>query len=182
MAKFIKLSFCQKLIFWHQPSSCKCSMCLHCVGKVSDQIVSAKAVVQVDWPAYALSMHKQTPLRITKGNNSKRIGPLPLFFYYKYSFCGQFVDINVFAKFDEIPSLPVQGIKEKPQCCGKQEKHGLVHKAVILSKINFLTSNFFMQMFNVSTLCRQSIRLFQQKPWYKLIGPHMHYLCINNIH
>ena len=28
---------------------------------------------------YALSMHKQNPLRITKGNNSKRIGPWPYF-------------------------------------------------------------------------------------------------------
>ena len=27
------------------------------------------------------------------------------------------VDINVFAKSDEIPSLPVQVIKEKPKCC-----------------------------------------------------------------
>ena len=36
------------------------------------QIVSAKAVVKVDFPAYALSIHKQ---RITKGNNSDEIGP-----------------------------------------------------------------------------------------------------------
>ena len=28
------------------------------------------------------------------------------------------VNINVFAKFHEIPSLPVQVIKEKPKCCG----------------------------------------------------------------
>ena len=28
------------------------------------------------------------------------------------------VDINVFAKYDEIPSLPVQVIKEKPKCRG----------------------------------------------------------------
>ena len=49
--------------------------------------------------------HKQNPLRITKGNNSIRIGPKPLFFYYlEY--------INVFARFDEIPSLPVENIKE----------------------------------------------------------------------
>ena len=27
------------------------------------------------------------------------------------------VNINVFAKFDEIQSLPVQVIKEKPKCC-----------------------------------------------------------------
>ena len=39
------------------------------------QIISAKAVVQVDFPAYALSMHKQNALRITKGNTSNRIGP-----------------------------------------------------------------------------------------------------------
>ena len=28
------------------------------------------------------------------------------------------MDINVFAKFDEIPSLPVQVIKEKTKCRG----------------------------------------------------------------
>ena len=33
---FTQLSFCQKLIFWHQTSSCKYSMCLYCVCKVSD--------------------------------------------------------------------------------------------------------------------------------------------------
>ena len=36
MAKFTKLSFCQKLNFWHKTSSCKCSICLYYVGKVSD--------------------------------------------------------------------------------------------------------------------------------------------------
>ena len=49
MAKFTKLSFCQKLF--------------------------QQNVVQVDFPAYALSMHKQNAVRITKGNNSNRIGP-----------------------------------------------------------------------------------------------------------
>ena len=33
---FTNLSFCQKLIFWHKTSSCKCSMCLYYVGKVSN--------------------------------------------------------------------------------------------------------------------------------------------------
>ena len=61
-------------------------------------------------------------------------------------------------------------------------KNGQVHKAIILSKINILTSTFFTQMFNVSILCKQSIRLFQQKLWYKLISPHMHYLFINKMH
>ena len=34
------------------------------------------------------------------------------------------VDINVFAKFDEIPSLPVQDIREKPKCCGQRITKG----------------------------------------------------------
>ena len=58
----------------------------------------------------------------------------------------------------------------------KQEKNGSFQKAVIVSKNIFLASNFFMQMFNESILCRQSIELFRHKLWYKLNSLHMHYL------
>ena len=75
-------------------------------------------MVQVDFPAYALSMHKQNALRITKGNNSNRIGPSSV---YKNV---HLVDINVSAKFDEIPSLTVQDIKEKPKFCGQRITKG----------------------------------------------------------
>ena len=47
---------------------------------------------------------------------------------------------------------------------------------VILSKKMFLASNFFMQMFSESILCRQSIELFRHKLWYKLNSLHMLYL------
>ena len=61
-------------------------------------------MVQVDFPAYALSMHKQNALRITyKGQR-----PLALY--------SHLVGINVFAKSDEISSLPVQVIKENSKC------------------------------------------------------------------
>ena len=53
-------------------------------------------------------MHIQKPLRITKGNNSNSIGPLPLFFIH--SIC--LVHMNVFAKFNEIQSMILQDIKE----------------------------------------------------------------------
>ena len=44
----------------------------------------------------------------------------------------------------------------------KLEKNGSFQKAVILSKKTFfLASNFFMQMFNESILCRQSNELFR---------------------
>ena len=49
--------------------------------------------------------------RITKGNNSNRIGP-----YYFSIINVHLVDVNVFAKFYEIPSFPVQVIKENPKC------------------------------------------------------------------
>ena len=123
-------------------------------------------MVQVHFPAYALSIHKQNALKITKGNNSKQNWTLALFiliqmFILWISLCLQslmkfhhclfkilrkkqnvvdkelqraitlttelalspyfsitnihLVDINVVAKFDEMPSLPVQVIKEKPK-------------------------------------------------------------------
>ena len=42
-------------------------------------------------------MHIQKPLRITKGNNSVRIGPSPLSFII--NICQ--INMNVLAKFDE---------------------------------------------------------------------------------
>ena len=53
-------------------------------------------------------------LKLTKGNNSKRIGPSPYFSIINV----HLVDINVFAKFYEIPSLPFQDI-EKPKHRGQ---------------------------------------------------------------
>ena len=44
-------------------------------------------------------------------------------------------------------------------------KNCVVLTAVILSKIIFSEPNSFMHMFNVSTLYRQSIKLFHQKLW-----------------
>ena len=66
-------------------------------------------MVQVDFPAYALSMHQQNALRITKGNYSE-LATSP----FNCNTNVHFVDINAFAKFDEIPSLLVQDIKESP--------------------------------------------------------------------
>ena len=44
-------------------------------------------------------------------------------------------------------------------------KNVLVLTAVILSKIIFSESNYFMHMFSVSILYRQSIKLLRQKLW-----------------
>ena len=54
-------------------------------------------------------MHVQKPIRIIKGNNSHRIGPSPYFFFI-ISICH--VKMNMFAGFDEIPSMAPHDIKE----------------------------------------------------------------------
>ena len=43
------------------------------------------------------------------------------------------MDINVFAKSDEIPSLPVPDIKEKPKCCGQTDLE--LQRAVTLTEL-----------------------------------------------
>ena len=41
LSKFSQLPFCQKLIFLNQTPSCICSMCLHCLGKVSNSSIKS---------------------------------------------------------------------------------------------------------------------------------------------
>ena len=60
------------------------------------------AVVGVDRPIKALSMHIQRPLRITKGNNSHRISP----YFLAISICH--VNMNMCARFEEILSMTLQ--------------------------------------------------------------------------
>ena len=61
-------------------------------------------------PSLPVQVIKEKPkshrLRNTKGNNSKRIDPSPYFSIINV----HLVDINVFAKFYEFPSLPFQDI------------------------------------------------------------------------
>ena len=55
-----------------------------------------------------LFMYIHNPLRITKGNNSHRNGPRSLLFII--IICP--VDMNVYARFDEIPSITLEDIKK----------------------------------------------------------------------
>ena len=66
--------------------------------------------------------------------------------------------------------------KQNPYLKANRKKKWLISRNCYFVKKHFLASNFFMQMFNESILCRQSIELFRHKLWYKLNSPHMHYL------
>ena len=55
-------------------------------------------------------------------------------------------------------------------------KKWLISQSCYFVQKKILASNFFMQMFYESILCRQSTELFQHKLWNKLNSPHMHYL------
>ena len=66
------------------------------------QIAPSKAVVGVDWPIKALSLHIQKPLRITfREITLIELAPSPYFF--AISICP--VNMNVYARFDEILSM-----------------------------------------------------------------------------
>ena len=75
-------------------------MCLYCVSKVSDCF--KKAVVEADFPADALYI-KKLQKELQRTLNLTELAKSP--FYSNTNV--HLVDINVFAKFDEIPSLPV---------------------------------------------------------------------------
>ena len=66
--------------------------------------------------------------------------------------------------------------KQNPYLKVKRKQMANFTKLLFCQKTFFLASNFFMQMFNESILCRQTIELFRHKLWYKLNSPHMHYL------
>ena len=55
-----------------------------------------------------LLMYIHKPLRITKGNNPQRNGPSSLLF----NIIIFPVDMNVYARFDEIPSITLKDIKK----------------------------------------------------------------------
>ena len=80
------------------------SMCMQCLMKFRHCLFKLSRIHFL----YVLSMHKQNPFRITKGNNSNRISP------YFSVINIHLMDINVFANFDKISSLPVQDM-EKPK-------------------------------------------------------------------
>ena len=61
-------------------------------------------------------MYIHKPLRITKGNNSHRNGPSSLHFII--IICP--VDMNAYARFDEIPSITLKDIK-KTKCNGRTD-------------------------------------------------------------
>ena len=63
-------------------------------------------------------MSRTDRLSVTKGNNSTELAP-SLYFSIQNV---HLVDIIVFAKFDEIPSLPFQDIKERPIGRGQKDR------------------------------------------------------------
>ena len=103
----------------------------------------------IDRPINALFMHLQKPLRITKGNNSPQIvkvliavilsiinflnqTPLciiklaPSPYFSTISICS--VDMNMYARLDEIPLMTLQDIKETPSM--HKKSHGELQRKI----------------------------------------------------
>ena len=66
LSKFSQLSFCQKSFFLNQTPSCICSMCLHCIGKVSNRPLShyrnLPVSSDISWPVQQLDYFRYMKL------------------------------------------------------------------------------------------------------------------------
>ena len=176
-----------KLFFLNQTPSCICSMCLHCIGKVSN--CSIKSCSR-SWSA-----HEGHPLCIFKSLIREKLSKFSqlsfrqkLFFLNKTPSC--------------ICSMCLHCIGKASNCsiksCGRSwsAHEGTIYaytKALLgkncrsshschFVKNIFSELNSFMHMFNVSTLYKKSIKLFHQQLWKELIGPCMAYDSISIKH
>ena len=164
MVKFTKLSFCQKTCFWHQTSSCKMfsesTLCRPSI-KLFQQKLWYK-LNSLHMP-YLCTCHTKW-LSLTSCHFAQKF----IFFMTPLHAHTQYICI-VLAKYQQASVKALVQVETSVYALSKhkqnmqtgQNGYYKVHKAVILSKIFFLASNFFMQMFNVSAICRQSIRWLQ---------------------
>ena len=63
LSKFSQLSFCQKLFFLNQTPSGICSMCLHCIGKVSNCFIKS---CSRSWSAHEGTIYAYTKALLGK--------------------------------------------------------------------------------------------------------------------
>ena len=87
------LSFCQKLFFLNQTPSCICSMCLHCIGKVSN--LSIKSCGR-SWSAHEGTTNAYTKDLSWKNCLSSHSCHFVKNYYNKYmlSFCQKLFFLN----------------------------------------------------------------------------------------
>ena len=109
-------------------------MCLYCISKVSDCFSKSCGI---SWfPAYALSIINKMHEELQRAITLTELAPS----HFISNTNVHFVDINVFGKFDKIPSLPVQDIKffqRKVQCVYIVWAKYLIVSAKAVVQVNF---------------------------------------------
>ena len=158
-----------KITFFSQTPSCICSMCLHCIGKVSNCSIKSYR----SWSANEGTIYAYTNTLLGKNCLS--------------SHCSHFAKNNFFLNqtLSCICSMCLHCIGKVSNCsiksCGRSwsahegtiyaytkallGKNGLVLTVVILSKKKNSEPNSIMHMFNVCTLHWKMIKLSHQKLW-----------------
>ena len=86
-----------------------------------------------------------------------------------------FVDINLFTKFDEIPALSVQDIKEKPKCWGQRITKGNNFNRIgpypyfSIINVHLVDINVFAKFYEILSLPLQDIE--KQTDYVKTVYP-----------
>ena len=163
------MSFYQKLFFPNQTPSCICSMCLYCIGNISN--CSIKSCGR-SWSAHEGTIYAYKKALLGENYLSSNSCHFVKNYIYQTKLFHAYVQYVyiVAAKYQIVPSKAVVGvdqpIKAPSMHIQKPYKWKIVKVliAVILSKIMFFQPNS-MHMLNVSILKRQSIKFFHQKLW-----------------
>ena len=170
LSKFSQLSFCQAIFLLNQTPSCIFSMCLHCIGKVSNDSIKSCGR---SWSA-----HEGTVYAYTKALLGKIVQVLTAVIMSKIIFSKSNSTMRMF----NVSTLYWQSIKSFHQklwqtLIGPWRHHLCIYISLIRGKLSkfsqlsfceklfFSETNSFMHMFNVSTLYRQSIKFLHQKLW-----------------
>ena len=167
LSKFSQLSFCQKLFFLNQTPSCICSMCLHCIGKVSN--CSIKSCGR-SWLAHEGTIYAYTKAFLGKYCLSAHSCHFVKNYFFWTKLVHAYVQcvFIVSAKYLIVPLKAVVGVDQPMKALNKRTIREKLSKFSYLSfcqKLFFSEPNSFMHMFNVSTLYRQIIKLLHQKLW-----------------
>ena len=139
LSTFSQLSFCQKLFFLNQIPSCICSMCLHCIGKVSNCSIQSCGR---SWSAHEGTIYAYTKALLGKNCQSSHSCHFVKNYFFWTKLLHAYVSLrsdcayvqadlrlcwlhiphcwkshalahmNMFERFDENPAMTLQDIKE----------------------------------------------------------------------
>ena len=159
------MSIYQKLFFPNPTPSCICSMCLYCIGNISN--CSIKSCAR-SWSAQEGTIYAYTKALLGKNCLCFNSCHFVKIYFFQTKLLHAYVQCIyiVAAKYQIAPSKAVVGVDRPIKALSIHIQKSYKRKLCKFSFCQlFLQPDSYMHMFNVSILYRQSIKWFHQKLW-----------------